>query len=1103
MTISDTHSSELAIVHYSADVWEHVCPVLRVVGPAQQAGWSLIHGNEWVQGSWRFYPERVEQGDVVLIQRDFPRHAEAYRDVIAKARALSKPVIYELDDLLTDLPEIHPDYERYMNVRAAVLAAIVEADAVICSTPTIRNYVHTFNPNIWVFPNYLNENLWTLQPMSSTASQVVEAPLILGYLGARSHKPDLEMIVPVLERILEQYGKRITLRLWGMAPPPVLNDRENVEWLDLGIVDYAQFSEYFSKQKCDIFIAPLLDNLFNRSKSPIKFLEYSALGIPGVYSYLTPYENVVTHGENGFLAGSLEEWEQCLVKLIENADLRHRMGAAALVTLQSNWLLSDHISEWRDTFRHILTSQMLEPKRSEGLHIAKKFYQWHLEGEKQITSLNAANRDKDQAIQALSVKVGQKEYQLAIFNEQLTAIHHSTGWKMLEVLYTVRLKLAPRDSRRERMMGLCIQSIRILKNEGLGSLLRKWRAALTSKDSAAILGTPEDQLQPAIEIQDGGLCPPRATSVIIEDDVLLPVLDVRNVLDWVKRQTLDDVEVVLWNRSASQAQTLVPTHRSWHADDFHSLCQGLGGRYLCYASQDLLEQNETYLETNLFALESEGLVFTVNTLGASGWAIRHLHLGKLPGDRLHPFFRMVIRKEYVQENYSLGLHTWLREMDGMPSIVGKVLTHTTQDAEVGEAFLLETQIGNVHAVLQGRHIIACLENGSQQTTAIQVLHTLESVLPPDTLPSDLPTVFVIMPFLAVGGAEQIHLKIMQILKERFRFVVVTFDELDHALGTTADAFRQVTPYVYTLPDFLNSALNPSFMTYLIHRFQPRTLYIANGSPWIYDGLAALRQRFPGLRIVDQVYDSKVGWINRYDPGVILHTDGYIGVNARICQAYIDKGAEPSQVYLIENGIVPAELNPADYNDAKITAIKNRLNLPSGKRIVTFASRLHSQKRPVDFVELARRFVNDPTVFFLMVGDGPLADHVDAQISKIGLKNIQRHPFYRPISDILAVSDVLVLPSDFEGMPMVIIEAQTMGKPVVATDVGNNREVLEYTQGGEVISHIGDVGQLATAVHKMLASPPDPAQLRQTALSRYDIVLVAQKYYTALMGEPNA
>ena len=84
---------------------------------------------------------------------------------------------------------------------------------------------------------------------------------------------------------------------------------------------------------------------------------------------------------------------------------------------------------------------------------------------------------------------------------------------------------------------------------------------------------------------------------------------------------------------------------------------------------------------------------------------------------------------------------------------------------------------------------------------------------------------------------------------------------------------------------------------------------------------------------------------------------------------------------------------------------------------------------MDFVELARRFVNDPAMFFLMVGDGPLADQVDAQISKIGLKNIQRHPFYRPISDILAVTDVLVLPSDFEGMPMVIIEAQAMGKPV--------------------------------------------------------------------------
>jgi glycosyltransferase involved in cell wall biosynthesis len=108
----------------------------------------------------------------------------------------------------------------------------------------------------------------------------------------------------------------------------------------------------------------------------------------------------------------------------------------------------------------------------------------------------------------------------------------------------------------------------------------------------------------------------------------------------------------------------------------------------------------------------------------------------------------------------------------------------------------------------------------------------------------------------------------------------------------------------------------------------------------------------------------------------LHIDAHIGVNSKICQAYTEHGAKPDQVYLIENGIVPGELNPADYPEQKKTMLKEKLGLAVDKKIITFASRIHPQKRPMDFVELARRFSQDSSSFFLMVGDGPLAAEVD-------------------------------------------------------------------------------------------------------------------------------
>jgi glycosyltransferase involved in cell wall biosynthesis len=422
---------------------------------------------------------------------------------------------------------------------------------------------------------------------------------------------------------------------------------------------------------------------------------------------------------------------------------------------------------------------------------------------------------------------------------------------------------------------------------------------------------------------------------------------------------------------------------------------------------------------------------------------------------------------------------------------------------MGESFPLETPVGEVEARTEGPYIQVRARSADPWGKVGRALWSLEDVLPLDPRPASLPTVAVVMPYLAVGGAEQIALKVMQELKDELRFIVLTFEEMDPALGTTTEAFRLITPYVYNLRDFIDPALNLSFLDSLDIRFQLDSLYIHNGTPWIYDALSEIKKRRPNLRIVDQVYDNHVGWINRYDPSVALYLDGHIGVNSKICQAYIDKGARPESVFLIENGVDPGELDPAGYPQAEIEALKERLGLPAGRRVVTFASRVHPQKRPMDFVELARRLSSDPSMAFLMVGDGPLAEQVDAQAAKLGLKNFYRQRFYRPISDILALTDVLVLPSDFEGMPMIVIEAQTMGKPVVVTDVGNNRDILDRTGGGVVIPQIGDVGALMSGVQALLASPPDAERLRQTAIEHFSIQMVAKRYRDALVGNSRA
>ena len=116
-----------------------------------------------------------------------------------------------------------------------------------------------------------------------------------------------------------------------------------------------------------------------------------------------------------------------------------------------------------------------------------------------------------------------------------------------------------------------------------------------------------------------------------------------------------------------------------------------------------------------------------------------------------------------------------------------------------------------------------------------------------------------------------------------------------------------------------------------------------------------------------------------------------------------------------------------------------------------------------------------------------------------MKNFYRLP-YTPSRDIFAISDVLVLTSEYEGMPMSVLEALAMGCPVVSTDVGNIRDVLEKTGGGSAVTHVGDINGLITDVKQVLANPVDVRAIRERLAQYYSLEQMAAAYERALLRE---
>ncbi len=318
--------------------------MLRFVAPLQKAGITPIQGNPGGHTDL----DKISQADAVLIQRDFPKYLQDYERILSAARAQSKPVVYDLDDWLLELPKTHPDRvsHHYAGSLFPILRAITEADVVTVSTDKLAERIHPLNENIHVLPNYIDEGLWHLQPRQTTIDP--QLPLTLVYMGGDSHIPDFEPLVPILSEILQSYGERIVYKSIGMQPVPALRGLPNVEAIPFQFT-YSAYAGFVQRQHFDIAIAPLADNIFNHCKSSIKYLEYSTLGIPGVFSRVTPYAGLITDGVNGFLASDPEEWRQAIIRLIEDTQLRADIGAAAQESVRQ-WLLGDHAWLWQQAY---------------------------------------------------------------------------------------------------------------------------------------------------------------------------------------------------------------------------------------------------------------------------------------------------------------------------------------------------------------------------------------------------------------------------------------------------------------------------------------------------------------------------------------------------------------------------------------------------------------------------------------------------------------------------------------------------------------------------------------------------------------------------------
>lgn len=251
-------------------------------------------------------------------------------------RQTNTPIIYEIDDLLTDIPDWNFAADWYKPQQEFIPKIMGLMDGMICSTYKLKEVYSKFNKNIRVIPNHLPKFLWG-EPLPFK-EEIHRKPRVY-WAGSSNHfamkddKKGGDFGVELIEYIKKTVDD-IQWVIMGAMPRELYEVKDKIEfhqWQSIW-----KFPQYIKKLDIDIAIAPLEDNLFNACKSNIKRLEYTILGCPGVYSNVEPYKDAtLTCDSSGDIVSNIE-------KLIADVDLRHDVYTKDFESVEKQLFWEEH-----------------------------------------------------------------------------------------------------------------------------------------------------------------------------------------------------------------------------------------------------------------------------------------------------------------------------------------------------------------------------------------------------------------------------------------------------------------------------------------------------------------------------------------------------------------------------------------------------------------------------------------------------------------------------------------------------------------------------------------------------------------------------------------
>ena len=287
------------------------------------------------------------------------------------------PVVMDTDDNVRFVRPSNPGYQGYHPGSEAThwnkIAFSRVFDAITVSTENLEKYHSKEHPKIFHVPNCIDFRLW-----DKWKKKTKDGVIHINFNGSSAHSEGVKIIREPLKKIMEKYENvRFSIpkvyNIYFTEWPKELQDRINFyDWMKL-----KQFPKKMKHLGVDIGLAPLADNMFNRAKSNLRWLEYSVQKVPTICSPVEAYKEV-EHDKTGLLAREHDEWYNAMERLVRNEKLRKQLAENAHKVVYEQFNIEKNASKSLRVYEGVV-------KKYHDFFGPKKRFKKHKKGWRELT----------------------------------------------------------------------------------------------------------------------------------------------------------------------------------------------------------------------------------------------------------------------------------------------------------------------------------------------------------------------------------------------------------------------------------------------------------------------------------------------------------------------------------------------------------------------------------------------------------------------------------------------------------------------------------------------------------------------------------------------